>query len=258
MEFVDTHCHLQFEAFDNDREAVLSAANQAGVNKIICIGTTLEDSKKAVDFADRYKGIWVAIGWHPHESAKYFTLPQTAWRAMDNLINSPKVVAVGEAGLDYHYDSSEPEQQEIILRFQIEMLALKNKLPIIFHVRDAWKDFWRIVDDYSDINAVIHSFTAGQKQLDKIIEKGWFIGLNGIMTFTKDQAQLAAAKQVPLDKLLLETDAPFLAPVPFRGQTGQPKHVVNTAEFLAKLRGQAVEEIAQATTENAVRLFDLK
>jgi TatD DNase family protein len=256
MEFVDTHCHLHFQAFDSDRAEVLAVARAAGVAKIICVGTTLADSQAAADYAAGQPEVYAAAGVHPHEAEVFLEDGRSASRLRE-LLKMPKMVAVGEIGLDYYKNYSPREIQQKALRAQIET-GLATGLPFIFHVRDAWSDFWPIFDDYRGLVGVVHSFSSGVKQLDAALQRGLYIGLNGIMTFTKDQAQLDAAKQVPLDKLVLETDAPFLAPVPFRGQTGQPKHVANTAEFLAELRGQTVEEIAQATTENAVRLFDLK
>jgi TatD DNase family protein len=130
-------------------------------------------------------------------------------------------------------------------------------LPFIFHVRDGWSDFWQIFDDYKVLTGVIHSFSSGVKQLDAALNRGLYVGLNGIMTFTKDQAQLEAAKQVPSDRLLLETDAPFLAPVPFRGQACKPSHVIATAEFLAGLRQENIGDLAAVTTANARKLFKL-
>jgi TatD DNase family protein len=130
-------------------------------------------------------------------------------------------------------------------------------LPIIFHVRDAWKDFWRIMDDYGDVKGVVHSFSSGTKQMDRALERGFYIGLNGIMTFTRDHAQLDAAKRLPMESLLLETDAPFLTPEPFRGQICEPKHTAATAKFLAKLRDEPLEKLAAATTKNARDLFGL-
>jgi TatD DNase family protein len=131
-------------------------------------------------------------------------------------------------------------------------------LPFIFHIRDAWETFWPIFDSYKGLRGVVHSFSAHEEQLEQILGRGLYVGLNGIMTFTKDAQQLAAAKKVPLDKLLLETDAPFLTPKPYRGQRCEPKHVRNVAEFLAELRGETLEELAAATTKNAVGLFNLK
>jgi TatD DNase family protein len=173
-----------------------------------------------------------------------------------DLANKAKVIAIGETGLDYFYEHSPREEQERLLRFQLD-IAAEHHLPLIFHVRDAFEDFWPIFDSYSGLRGVIHSFSATSRELAQILSRGLYVGLNGIMTFTKDTAQLDAAKAVPLDRLLLETDAPFLTPVPYRGTICQPKHVRDTAEFLASLRGEGLDELARASTRNAQKLFGI-
>lgn len=270
MEFVDTHCHIQESLiFDDPHDAMQKKWKQAGnpapealienavknrVTRMICVGCTTHDSERAVELAQKHKHTWASIGIHPHEAQKHLENPELLAR-FARLADEHKVVAVGECGLDYYYHNSPKAAQEKILRFQLE-LAQKHKLPLIFHVREAFKDFWPIFDEY-DVKGVVHSFTATQKELSELIARGLYVGLNGIMTFTKDGAQIAAAKAVPLDRLLLETDAPFLTPAPQRGTICEPKHVRITAEFLAKLRGESLEEIAKVTTRNAQALFDL-
>jgi TatD DNase family protein len=235
---------------------MIVAAKAQGVTRLICVGTTLEDSEIAVNFADGRQNIWASIGLHPHE-AKSYTGNEKALKQFGALARKGKVVAVGECGLDYYYNHSLQADQEAILRFQME-LALEHDLPMIFHVRDAFADFWPIFDGYKGLRGVMHSFSSTRKDLDDVLDRGLYVGLNGIMTFTKVNAQLEAAKAVPLAKLLLETDAPFLTPTPYRGKMCEPKHVRVTAEFLAALRGESLEEIAQHTTENAKSLFGLK
>ncbi len=165
-----------------------------------------------------------------------------------------KVVAIGETGLDYYYSHAPKEDQRKLLRFQLAV-ATEHDLPLIFHVREAFTDFWQVLDDYPGVRGVVHSFTAGRAELEQVLKRGLFIGLNGIVTFTKSEEQLATAKMVPLDRLLLETDAPFLTPVPYRGKICQPKYVVEIAKFLAELRHESLGELAQATTRNARTLF---
>ncbi len=222
----------------------------------MCVGCTLSDSVAAVEMAERHKNIWASIGLHPHEGSEYVH-DHEALQRFRSLATRSKVVAVGETGLDYHYMHSSKGDQQKLLRFQLD-LAQEYRLPLIFHVREAFADFWRIYDEYQDLRGVVHSFSAGEEDLNEILSRGLYVGLNGIMTFTKDGAQLDAARQVPLDRLLLETDAPFLTPVPFRGKICQPKHVVVTAQFLAELREESLESIANASTENAINLFNLK
>lgn len=265
----DTHCHIH-EAWRSvngsdatarlwdkagrpDVDDMLARARQDGVERMICVGTTLPDSELAVEFVGSRENLWASIGIHPHE-AKNYAKNNDKLKNLARLAGQPKVVAVGECGLDYFYSHSPAEDQEEVFRFQIE-LALEHGLPMIFHVREAFEDFWRIIDDYKGLRGVVHSFSATQKELGQALERGFFIGLNGIMTFTKDQAQLAVAKAVPLSNLLLETDAPFLTPKPFRGKICEPKHVKVTAEFLGELRGESLSDIAAATTKNAREFF---
>lgn len=255
MEFVDTHCHLHFENFGTGQEEAYEQSLAAGVNRMICVGTTLADSHAALEFAIDKAGVWAAAGVHPHEAEEFLNDPGRKAK-LTQLLAMPKTVAIGETGLDFYKNYSPKEVQEKALRTQIET-GLPTGLPFIFHVRDAWSDFWRIFDDYKNLSGVVHSFSSGTKQLEAALSRGLYIGLNGIMTFTKDQAQLEAARQVPAAKLLLETDAPFLTPAPFRGQICEPKHVVATAEFLANLKDESIEELSRSTTDNAVRLFGL-
>lgn len=267
----DTHCHIH-EAWRSvngadatakrwddagrpDVDDLIDSALEDGVERMICVGTTLPDSQMVTEFVAGREHVWASIGIHPHEAKDYANFSDKLIK-FASLADKPKVVAVGECGLDYFYNHSSKEDQEMVLRFQIE-LAIKHNLPMIFHVRDAFDDFWPIFDSYQGIRGVIHSFSAGQKELGQIVERGLYVGLNGIMTFTKSDEQLNAAKAVPLSNLLLETDAPFLTPHPFRGKICEPKHVRVTGEFLAKLRGGSLEEIAVATTANAQNLFGL-
>jgi len=250
MSLIDSHCHLQFDKLKNDLGGVLSRAETAGVTKMICVGTSLKDSLESAEFARQNDRVWAAVGVHPHEAGGF------NHAALADLLQLPKVVAAGEIGLDYYKQHSPKELQFKSLKAQIET-ALPSGLPFIFHVRDAWSDFWEIFDSYGGLKGVIHSFSSGAKQLDAAVSRGLYIGLNGIMTFTKDQAQLEAAKVVPLSRLILETDAPFLTPAPNRSETCEPRHVAVTAEFLAQLRGENIKELAEATTANANRLFKL-
>lgn len=255
MEYVDTHCHLHFKKFGASQQQAYKNSLKAGVTRMICVGTTLDDSQQAIEFAAGKTGIWAAAGVHPHEAEDFLNDPVGKTK-LSELLKEPKIVAIGEVGLDYYKNYSPQLAQEEALRAQIET-GLPTGLPFIFHVRDAWSDFWRIFDEYKHLRGVVHSFSSGTKQLDAALSRGLYIGLNGIMTFTKDQAQLDAARRVPLDNLVVETDAPFLTPNPFRGEVCEPKHVVATAEFLANLRGESLDEFAKSTTKNALKLFNL-
>jgi len=272
MDFVDTHCHIQdAQLHDDPHDAVQKKWHQAGnprpadiikeaahhgVTRLICVGCTTGESQRAVSLAAVEPNVWASIGIHPHEAQAHLDEPEML-ETFKELVKEPRIVAIGECGLDYFYHHSPPEAQKKILHFQLE-LAQKYQLPVIFHVREAFEDFWPIFDEYRGIRGVIHSFTATTKELQEILKRGLYVGLNGIMTFTKNTEQLEAAKAVPLERMLLETDAPFLTPEPHRGSIGVPKHVRTTGEFLAELRGESLATLAAKTTHNAQLLFDIE
>ena len=255
LELTDTHCHIHSKDYPLDPETVIQDGQAAGVSRAIVVGTDVADSERAVAFAQAHPGIWSSIGIHPHEASRYLH-DQGAQATFSHLASQKKVVAVGECGLDYFYHHSEPKDQQELLHFQLD-LAKRHHLPVIFHVREAFDDFWPIFDQYQGIQGVVHSFTASSAVLEQVLERGLYIGLNGIMTFSKKPEQLAMAKKVPLDRFVLETDAPFLTPVPYRGTICQLKHVRDTAEFLAELREEDILDLTAATTESAIKLFRL-
>lgn len=270
MRFIDTHCHIQEivpETQDHDIvqtkwqkgnitdvQQVLMEAQAAGVSDMIVVGCSLQDSRRAVALAASQANCYASIGVHPHEAKDH--LSQETLGDFTALASDPSVVAIGECGLDYFYTHSPKADQITVLEHQLQV-AQDHALPLIFHVREAFDDFWPVFDNFSDLRGVIHSFTANIAVLDEVLSRGLYVGLNGIMTFTTDEEQLEMAKAVPLNRLLLETDAPFLTPKPFRGTICQPKHVVLTAEFLGNMRGEGVATIADATTRNAISLFKL-
>lgn len=253
---MDTHCHIQSADYLLDAQQTISEAVDAQVTRLLCVGTTLKDSQDAIALAERHANVWATIGIHPHESDKY-THDHHSLQQFRELANNSRVVAVGETGLDYYYNLSTPENQKKLLRFQLD-IAVEFGLPLVFHIREAFEDFWKIFDEYEGISGVVHSFTAHKQQAEEIISRGLYVGVNGIITFTKDQKQLEAIAALPLDRIILETDSPFLTPVPYRGTICQPKHLVETAKFLAELRGESVDAIASATTKNATSLFNMQ
>ncbi len=271
MNLVDTHCHIheaskahggdQFvrdkwaKAGITDPSSLIKGAAQAGVTRLICVGCTLRDSERATEVATKQDNCWASIGIHPHE-AKDHNDPLSQ-KAFKTLLKRPRVVAIGECGLDYFYEHSPKKVQISLLEFQLQ-LAHDNNLPLIFHIREAFDDFWPIFDHFEGLRGVVHSFSSNVRHLEESLSRGLYIGLNGIMTFTKDENQLEAAKRVPSDRLLLETDAPFLTPAPLRGKICQPKHLRVTAEFLADLRKEDLSQLALATTQNALQLFKLE
>lgn len=270
MELADTHCHIQSigqsggergthemwaKTSDLTADGVITDAAAAGVTRLICVGCDLDDSRLAVDFARDRAGCWASVGIHPHE-AKHFAGQAAQLEAFAALATRPKVIAIGECGFDFYYNHSPQTAQIEVLKFQIE-LALKHDLPIIFHVREAFADFWPVFDSYNGVRGVLHSYTDSAANLAEALKRGLYIGVNGIATFAKDPAQLEVYKSVPTGKLLLETDAPFLTPHPYRGSINEPKRIVEIAKFLAQLRGEQLENLAAATTNNARSLFGL-
>jgi TatD DNase family protein len=270
MNLVDTHCHIHeaakpagelYARFPSaDPDVMISTATAEGVNKMICVGTTLRDSHRAVEFAGQHSNVWASIGLHPHEAKDYCegsTLKQVERDDFTLLAKEAKVVAVGECGLDYYYNHSPKNQQITILKFQIE-LAISRGLPLIFHVREAFNDFWPILDLYPSVRGVIHSFTDSQDNLNEALRRGLFIGVNGIATFAKEPERLDVYKSIPLSSLLLETDSPFLTPTPYRGRMNEPKFVRQVAEYLSNIRGEDLSLLAVTTTNNAQKLFRLE
>ncbi len=249
MQFVDTHCHIHESTYPLNQSETLDKARADGVMQMICVGTSQQSSKEAVEFAASRDGIYSSIGVHPHETS-------AGWEAIKPLVGAPKLVAVGEIGLDYFYTHSPRDVQILALEAQIDM-AIKANLPIIFHVREAFDDFWPIFDNFHGIRGELHSFTDSAKNLEAGLARGLFVGVNGISTFTKNDAQRAMFAAVPLDRMLLETDAPFLTPAPLRGKVNEPAYVRRIAEFHAGVRNLPVEEIAAITTANATALFHL-
>ncbi len=249
---IDTHCHIQDTDFESIITRVLQNAKDAGVVQLVAVGADGESSEAAVRFAQQHEGCFASVGLHPHDAK----LGEDTFETIARLATEKKVVAIGECGLDYYYDNSPKADQQRALEYQL-YLARSLNLPCIFHVRDAFDDFWPIFDRFSGLRGVVHSFSATPRELDQVLSRGLYVGLNGIMTFTKDEKQLAAAQAVPLEKLLLETDAPFLTPPPKRGTMNEPANVDLVAAFLARLRGESLEVLHKATTDNARSLYRL-
>lgn len=266
LEFFDTHCHVhEIEAasgYVHDKWSsdgvsrtgvdVLEAARTAGVSRMVVIGTSLADSEIAVKFAQAHEGVWASIGIHPHEAKDHLS-PDVKQR-FSALATAEKVVAIGECGLDYFYNHSSKADQLDVLRFQLD-IARTHNLPLSFHVREAFDDFWPVFEDYRDLRGVLHSYTDNQANLEKGLSHGLYVGVNGIATFAKEEQKRVIYRTIPQQLLVLETDAPFLTPAPFRGKVCEPKHVVRTAEYLAELRGESLAQLAEATTTNARQLY---
>lgn len=252
MQLTDTHCHIH-EASYPDAEAALKRANDVGVNRLICVGTNGATSVEAVVFANTHAGTWATVGLHPHEAIQSLQ-DINQLRELLRADTNKKIVAIGECGLDYFYDHSPRKKQMEVLQVQIE-IALEHNLPLIFHVREAFDDFWPIFDSYTGLRGVLHSFTDSEANLLAATSRGLYIGVNGISTFTKSNDQKAMFAHIPLEKLVLETDAPFLTPAPNRGTVNEPAFVTLVAQFLADLRTIPPLELSAATNQNATQLF---
>lgn len=250
LNLIDTHCHIHEADYPLDREAAYQRALSAGVSRLVCVGTDAVSSRAAVQFAAQHEHAWASIGLHPHDAQE----GAAALDELRQLAGSPKVVAVGECGLDYFYNNSPKAEQAKMLRAQIE-LALEHDKPLIFHVREAFDDFWPVFDSYSGIRGVLHSFTDNRKNMERAIASGLYIGVNGISTFTKDEAQIDMYRSIPLQNLLLETDAPFLTPVPLRGNVNEPAYVMCIAKYISDLKSISLEDLARASTSNAHKLL---
>lgn len=277
VQLIDTHCHIHelaqkltpvhdkwfSDGVKRTPEQVIASAHEAGVEQMLCVGTTLEDSLLAVEFAGQHASVSAVIGIHPHDAKSHnSTEVKQAFATLleDSPLGPGGVVGVGECGLDFFYNNSSRDDQIAVLRFQIE-LAQKYDLPLNFHVREAFDDFWPIFDELhaqKPLRGVLHSFTDSLENMQVAIERGLYIGVNGIATFAKSEDQRTMYCAIPAGKLVIETDAPFLTPVPFRGNICEPKHVAQTHAFLAELRRQQPEELARITSENARTLFGLE
>jgi TatD DNase family protein len=247
---IDTHCHIHEANYPLDIGDVMNQAHHAGISKMICVGTSEQSSVEAIAFAAQHEHCYAGVGVHPHDV-------KDGYGKIEQLLkDNSGITAIGEIGLDYFYTHSPRELQITALEAQVQ-LAIDHNLPVIFHVREAFDDFWPIFDNFSGLRGELHSFTDNNRNLEMALERGLFVGVNGISTFTKDENQQGTFDLIPLDRLLLETDAPFLTPVPHRGKVNQPAFVRVIAEFHAKRRHISLEEIATATTTNATALFAL-
>lgn len=252
MEFIDSHCHLHDSEFydDETREAAYTQALDDGIAAMICVGTDLASSRQAVEFAHTHPAAFALVGVHPHEARHGIEGIEQL------LIDNKHIVGIGEIGLDYYYTHSPREVQQQVLRQQLE-LAVKYNLPVSFHVRDAFDDFWPIYDEFSGVRGVLHSFTDTSENLQKALERDLYIGINGIMSFTRDESQREMYQQTPLERVLVETDAPFLTPKPFRGKMNVPAYVSRVAEHFALLKGVSLDIVAKTTTHTTRELFGI-
>ncbi len=250
---IDSHCHLDDSVFDADRDQVLERARRAGVTLALAIGSGdgPPDLEIAVRLADAVPWIYATVGVHPHEARKADT---AAFDKLEQICQHPKVLAVGEIGLDYHYDHSPREVQREVFTTQLD-IAHRTGKPIIIHTREAWRDTLDLLRAHWKGPGIMHCFTGDYAQAGEVLDLGFFISFGGILTFPRAEALRDVAARVPLDRILVETDAPYLAPVPHRGKRNEPAFVVETVRMLAKLQGISEQQAADTTAANFLRLF---
>ncbi len=251
----DTHAHYDDDAFDTDREALLAALPGAGVSLVLDPGCNLDSSRRAVELAQRFAHVYAAVGWHPENCAPYTeesldTL--RAWAAED------KVVAIGEIGLDYYWAENPPrEHQQKVFRDQLA-LAQELSLPVIVHDREAHADSLAIVKEFPAVRGVFHCYSGSVELMEELLRLGWYIGFDGPVTYKNARKAVDCALACPLERMLLETDSPYMSPVPVRGTRNDSRNVAHIAARVAQLRGLSTEELVARTAENGKRLFKIE
>ncbi|MBV8916853.1 TatD family hydrolase [Bradyrhizobium sp.] len=251
---VDSHCHLDFPDFAPDLDSIVARAAEAGIGRIVTISTRVRRLSELIAIAEKYDDVYCSVGTHPHHADEEDGIPADE---LAELTRHPKVVALGEAGLDYFYDNGSPEAQARGFRAHIAA-ARATGLPLVIHTREADEDCGRILEEEAArgaFRAVLHCYTGGRELAMKAIALGLSISFTGILTFKKSEALRALAAELPADRIMVETDAPYLAPGKFRGKRNEPAYVVEVARVLAEARGVSLDEIARQTTENFFRLF---
>lgn len=251
----DSHTHLNAEQFRGEEAAVVTRAQELGVSKMAVVGFDGPTIEKSLELNQQFPGVYSIIGWHPTEAGSYTA---TVEKQLEKQLELPKVVAYGEIGLDYHWMEDPKEVQERVFRRQIAV-AKEHGLPISIHMREATEDTYRILkdEDVRDIGGIMHSYSGDLEWAQRFLDLGMHISFSGVVTFKKALDVQEAATGVPLERLLVETDAPYLAPMPYRGKRNEPGYTFYVAEKIAQLRGMATEEVAKITWENAHRLFKI-
>lgn len=252
---IDTHVHLNADQYDDDLQEVIDRALSEGIDRMFVVGFDTKTIERTMKLIDQYDFIYGIIGWHPVDAIDC-TDERLEW--IESLSKHPKIIGIGEMGLDYHWDKSPKDIQKDVFRKQIA-LAKRVQLPIIIHNREATQDCVDILkeENASEVGGIMHSFSGSNEIADEILKMNFYVSLGGPVTFKNAKQPKEVAKHVPLDRLLVETDAPFLSPHPYRGKRNEPARVKLVAEQIAELRGMTYEEICKATTENAERLFKL-
>jgi TatD DNase family protein len=254
VRLIDSHCHLNYEGLVERQDEVLENARQRGVQGFLNISTRQKEWNDVIGVAERHADVWASVGVHPHEADAH---PDLGAKALAEATSHSRVIAIGECGLDYYYDNSDRQAQRERFQAHIEA-ARQTELPLVVHTREAEADTTEILETAvreGGVAGVLHCFTGSAELARKGLDLGFYVSLSGIVTFKNATALQEIAKWLPSNRMLVETDSPFLAPVPHRGQKCEPAFVADTAAFVAKLRGEAPDTLAEATTENFFRLF---
>ncbi|MFH1198995.1 MAG: TatD family hydrolase [Candidatus Omnitrophota bacterium] len=251
---IDTHCHLDFSDFDSDRDAVISGAQEEGINYIINIGSSLKGSQDSVALAKKYDCVYATVGLHPHEADQF---PADVEEVIEALARNNKVVAIGEVGLDYYKNYSKPENQMPLFKVLVNV-AKRLDLPLVIHSRQAQVDTLKVLKEAMPIRAVVHCFSGDDNFLKNCLDLGFFVSYTCNITYKKAGDLRELVTSTPLERMMLETDAPFLPPEGMRGKRNDPSYVKLLAQEVAKLKGLTFEKIAEVTTSNAIKFFNLK
>ncbi len=251
--YFDTHAHIDDRRYNETRYSVIKGARGGGVSFIVNIGSDIESSKKSISLAEKNDFIYAAVGVHPHEAQN---LTAEDLMVLEKLADHPKVKAIGEIGLDYHYDFSDRASQAFVFSKQME-IAKKLNMPVVIHCRDAIKDTLDILRQYDGMRGIMHSFSGSVETAEILLDMGYYLSFNGIITFKNAHRAREAVARVPRDRLLIETDCPYLTPEPFRGQVNTPNMVAYVAAAVAEIWGVSPEEVAAVTLENGKRIYGI-
>lgn len=251
--YFDTHAHYDSGAFNEDRLPLLESMPEKGVELIIDPGCDLISSRKAIELAERFDFVYAAVGWHPEDIDK---LTEEDYRSMESLAQHKKCVAIGEIGLDYYWDASQKDVQKALFRRQAE-LALRLNKPVIVHDREAHADSLDIVCDYPELRGVFHCYSGSVEMAEILLKRGWYLGFDGPITYKNARKAIEVLKACPLDRILIETDSPYLSPVPQRGKRNDSGNLKYVVEKIAEVKGMEPETVAKLTAENGRRLFGL-
>ena len=250
---IDTHCHLNAEQFNEDLQEVIDRALENGVTKMIVIGFDHETNKRAIELAHTYDFIYATVGFHPTEAKD---IKDEDFEILKDLLKDERVVGIGECGLDYYWDKDHKDEQDWVFRKQIEW-SIELDLPLIIHMRDATEATYNVLKDYEGLKGIMHCYSGSKEMVQSFVDLGLHISLGGPVTFKNAKVPKEVAQIIPNEKLLVETDSPYLSPHPFRGKRNEPARVRLVAEMISELRNEPIEYIEKITTNNATRLFKL-